>query len=197
MAEIGSWLGTGSTQVLLYILGQQPNAGLLCVDTWKGTIGAQQHQDFMAEYDPLATFLYNAERSRGSVDLSVLVSPSLTAAGLIQDASLDLVFIDADHEYEAVKKDIAAWMPKVRRGGILCGHDCEVRVTPQNEAWLRQNRTATRIPSNDSRFSEIHADCVLAVHDSFGKRAGYTSDAKIQLPDGRTGYSSIWFVDIA
>ena len=36
---------------------------------------------------------------------------------------LDFVYIDACHEYSAVKADIAAWYPKVRVGGVLGGHD--------------------------------------------------------------------------
>ena len=40
-----------------------------------------------------------------------------------ENASLDFVFIDADHSYEAVKRDIAAWLPKVKSGGVIAGHD--------------------------------------------------------------------------
>lgn len=48
---------------------------------------------------------------------------SWDAAAHYEDRSLDLVFLDADHELASVRKDIAAWTPKVRRGGIIAGHD--------------------------------------------------------------------------
>jgi len=41
----------------------------------------------------------------------------------VPDASLDFVFIDADHSYEGVRDDIADWTPKVRAGGWVMGHD--------------------------------------------------------------------------
>ena len=44
---------------------------------------------------------------------------------LIPDESLDLVFIDANHSYESVKEDIKIWKSKIRKGGILSGHDYE------------------------------------------------------------------------
>lgn len=39
------------------------------------------------------------------------------------DYSLDLVYLDADHEYISIARDIEAWLPKMRQGGILAGHD--------------------------------------------------------------------------
>ena len=48
---------------------------------------------------------------------------SVKAAKLFPDDYFDLVYIDADHTKESVKEDCATWLPKVREGGILCGHD--------------------------------------------------------------------------
>lgn len=48
---------------------------------------------------------------------------SVEAAGHVVDESLDFVFIDAIHSFEAVSSDLNAWFPKVRRGGLVAGHD--------------------------------------------------------------------------
>lgn len=48
---------------------------------------------------------------------------SENASSNFEDNSLDLVFIDADHEYESVKKDILLWHPKIKDDGIIAGHD--------------------------------------------------------------------------
>jgi len=53
----------------------------------------------------------------------MVVSDANDASKWIADGSLDFVFIDSDHSYEAVKQDINDWTPKVRKGGIVSGHD--------------------------------------------------------------------------
>jgi len=42
---------------------------------------------------------------------------------VVTDVKFDLVFIDADHSYESVKEDIEVWLPRVKKGGYLSGHD--------------------------------------------------------------------------
>merc|ERR1711924_247319 len=51
---------------------------------------------------------------------------SIEAASWIRPGFLDLVFIDGDHRYEAVLKDLHAWWPTLKEDGILAGHDYTV-----------------------------------------------------------------------
>ncbi len=48
---------------------------------------------------------------------------SVEAARSFDDESLGLVFIDGNHDVDSVGADIAAWWPKLRRGGVMLGHD--------------------------------------------------------------------------
>ena len=63
------------------------------------------------------------ENLRGVSFVRLWNCTSLKAAQRFADDSLAFVFIDADHSYAAVRADIAAWLPNVRPGGILAGHD--------------------------------------------------------------------------
>jgi hypothetical protein len=48
---------------------------------------------------------------------------SVEASKEFRDGSLAGVFIDARHTLDCCRQDIAAWLPKVRKGGWLAGHD--------------------------------------------------------------------------
>lgn len=50
---------------------------------------------------------------------------SVEASERFTNGNTDFVFIDADHSYEGCKKDLEAWWPKVKRGGLFSGHDYE------------------------------------------------------------------------
>ena len=51
------------------------------------------------------------------------IRTSLDASIEFADGSLDFVYIDANHRYFEVARDIRAWWPKVKATGLLCGHD--------------------------------------------------------------------------
>lgn len=57
------------------------------------------------------------------VDITVTQSLSPEAASFHEDGSVHTAFIDGDHTEYWVTKDLQAWLPKMAKGGTLCGHD--------------------------------------------------------------------------
>lgn len=53
----------------------------------------------------------------------IIRTDSVEAAKKFSDGYFDIVFIDGDHSYNGCKRDIEAWLPKVKSGGWICGHD--------------------------------------------------------------------------
>lgn len=39
------------------------------------------------------------------------------------DSRLNFIYIDASHLYKDVKRDLSDWLPKLKKGGLICGHD--------------------------------------------------------------------------
>lgn len=76
--------------------------------------------------DKSITGFYNKEiKTKYGDRLIPIEAFSTDGATRISDNILDLVFIDADHSYEWVKKDIAAYKPKLKSNGWLTGHDID------------------------------------------------------------------------
>lgn len=63
------------------------------------------------------------ERFKDRENVKLLGMDSFAAADTLQDASFDLIYLDSRHDYEWVRDEIRAWMPKVKKGGWISGHD--------------------------------------------------------------------------
>lgn len=74
-----------------------------------------------AAYD--AMYEFAKKRMSAFGDRSVFIrKTSVDAAAEIKEL-LDFVFIDAQHTYRALCEDISIWKEKVRRYGVISGHD--------------------------------------------------------------------------
>jgi len=121
IAEIGVLQGANSNEIL-----GSPAVDIIkdyiAIDPWREwKIGREfsrkTQKDWDNDYKAVLKYM------QWFPQLRVMKLPSLEAAPLFKDGYFDLVFIDGDHSYDAVIADIKAWIPKVRNGGILCGHD--------------------------------------------------------------------------
>jgi SAM-dependent methyltransferase len=112
-AELGAHAGKFTEQMLAAF----PRLLLFAVDTWAVTPG-YEHYDF-----PDIRRAFVRRTGKFGKRVKPLHMDTVSAALEVKDASLDFVFIDADHSYAGVAADIDAWRYKVKPGGILCGHD--------------------------------------------------------------------------
>ncbi|MHA2009882.1 MAG: class I SAM-dependent methyltransferase [Promethearchaeota archaeon] len=133
-------------------------------------------KDIIEEYWATYEYLKNMKQSRWDrfyqklcvysfyfPSLKVLRMTSATAANLFaesickgKDGYFDLVFIDANHDYDHVKEDILLWTPLIKSGGLLIGHDYgnpdeeavavvvhelfgdDVELDKENYIWIRR-----------------------------------------------------------
>lgn len=63
------------------------------------------------------------EKLKDFTNIEVMQMTSAEASSAFLDNSVDIVYIDGDHRYEFVKKDIECWLPKLKKDGIIAGHD--------------------------------------------------------------------------
>jgi len=180
--EVGSWVGNGSTRVIVEAI-RDVGGTLYCVDTWRGSDNVKHHQRYREHYkDMFAVFRDNVRASRADEMVKPLVAPSTEASKRFRDGTFDLIFIDGNHAYSQAKQDILTWLPKVRFGGILCGHDCDAdyatlddnlrsEIERHGEEDVLHNTSSPGPPA-------FHPGVVKAVHEIFGGKAKLWLESK-------------------
>lgn len=123
--EIGVWKGKSVSYAGVEIHNSGKKITLDAVDTWEGSPGEPilMNDPSLIEGTLYKEFLLNTVPVRRIV--TPVKMPSVEAAKQYADNSLFFVFIDGSHLYEAVKEDILAWLPKVKPGGFIGGHDID------------------------------------------------------------------------
>lgn len=110
ICEVGVWLGKYHWHLMM----ADPDL-LVGVDLFEdvpGTKGEDRYQSLLDE-------LYNVPE----VENRLIKGDSRTAWEIFDPEYFDFVYIDADHRYEYVSKDVHRWWTRVRPGGVMAGHD--------------------------------------------------------------------------
>jgi hypothetical protein len=114
--EVGVWKGRSAAFMGTEIVNSGKRITLYAVDAFTTTHDGAGSRD--------ETRLAEVRRTLNPLTcVTVVPSLSVDAAANFPNGSLDFVFIDADHSYEGVRRDIEAWLPKVKPGGLLAGDD--------------------------------------------------------------------------
>jgi len=144
--EIGTHTGRNAESMVKHI----NNLGsLTLIDLWKAysdfPIQEWQDQDYQIVLD----------KFKNNSKVKVIRDDSSRSASRFEDASFDFVYIDAAHDYESVKKDVLAWLPKVKKGGIIAGHDYLYYATPDVKQAVDEIFGVENV-HNGKNFNSIH-----------------------------------------
>jgi hypothetical protein len=118
--ELGSWKGMSASFMAVEIINSGKNIKFDCIDIWSETPYLGEGQDLVGE-ELMNKFLENIAPVRHVIN--PIRKDSSTAAADYEDGSIDFVFIDGDHSYEGCKRDILAWLPKMKPNSVFSGHD--------------------------------------------------------------------------
>lgn len=118
--EVGSWKGRSASFMAVEIFNSGKNIKFDCVDLWEYS----ESQKDLSEVQYKDIFKQFMEYTFPVKDIiNPIKGNSVAVAKTYKNKSLDFVFIDAAHDYDNVKADINAWLPKVKKGGVIAGHD--------------------------------------------------------------------------
>jgi len=123
---------------------QLPHATIWCVDPWREDRKSHEHWGANNFYEwQLNVGQWLGERVFG------LRGTSEEVVDYFQPGELDMVFIDGDHTPEGIALDLKLWVPKVRQGGLILGHDWD-------GIWGKHVRPA--VTEYFARLGEIKAE---------------------------------------
>lgn len=122
--ELGCYKGKSTSFIGVEIHKQKRDINFFAIDSFEGATNSNDLNEVKA-YEGISeieeTYTYNITPIGNKV--KTIVSLSYDASKYFDDKSVDVIFIDAGHSYEAVKKDIESWLPKMKSNGIMAGHD--------------------------------------------------------------------------
>jgi len=126
LVELGTWKGYSIMYLAKKLKQQNYDFDLYGVDLFDDSkIHELEGNDYLKPQIKYLWDVYNENLVRSNVREVVkdIKKNSWEAANEFEDESVDFIFIDADHKYESVVKDIQAWLPKLKVGGVMSGHD--------------------------------------------------------------------------
>ena len=120
IVEVGSFLG-GSAWYGAQI-ARDNYSSYHCIDAW------DFDDDLTVTENHYRGFIENMRDAKLTDHITVIRKKSVEASLGFKDGSVDLVFLDGDHSFDGCSADIVAWWPKLRKGGVMLGHDYCARL---------------------------------------------------------------------
>lgn len=92
-------------------------------NVFENTLNSAEGQTISSNESIYFEFLFNLAQKNLLDKVVPICLFSEDAANLFEDESIDCLFLDAAHDRDNILNDLKNWVPKIKKGGILCGHD--------------------------------------------------------------------------
>lgn len=123
VAEIGIWKGS-TTRNVLSSPAKEVVKEYWAIDQWdKYYPGYDRHVSGWDQETWDSLYFKTCKLLPYFPQLKVIKMTSVKAAKLFWKGYFDLVYIDSNHTHDFIKEDIEAWLPLIKRGGVIAGHD--------------------------------------------------------------------------
>ncbi|MEK7072625.1 MAG: class I SAM-dependent methyltransferase [Patescibacteria group bacterium] len=126
--EVGSW-GGHSTILWASLCKKYQKGKVYCVDTWMSPENIPEHKKLVAKDKMFKFFLYNIRASGVENYIIPIRGTSDETAEILKEDEFDFVYIDGDHAYNQVSKDLKNYSKLCKIGGIICGDDLPIMTT--------------------------------------------------------------------
>jgi len=173
--EIGSWYGASALSWAQGLALHNDAKGTLnCLDGWQPFFDRSLHKDdvYVAMESALGSdvaynlFLHNIATIPETIGRQHFRGKSENILPLLGKEAFDIIFVDADHTYEPVKKDILLSMPLVKDGGIICGDDLNLQMSQCDKDFAIANKHIDFI-KDPKTGRNMHPGVTVAVHEIF------------------------------
>ena len=123
IAEIGVYKGRGTSIWNVILINSSINYEYIAIDHF---MGSDEHEKGIDYYNMALTSLEPILDK-----IKVVKNDSISESKNYNDSYFDIVYIDASHDYNSVMNDIKSWLPKIKKGGVMCGDDYLIPNWPE------------------------------------------------------------------
>jgi predicted O-methyltransferase YrrM len=175
--EIGSWLGASALSFAQGLKEHNNAQGkITCIDAWVPFFDEEKNADdvhknmqaMLGSDVAYNIFMHNIGTVAKSTLCQHLRGNSENIMPMLKPEQFDVIFIDADHTYEPVKKDILNAIPLLKDGGIICGDDLNLQMFECDQELAKKSGDKDFIKDTKSGRN-FHPGVTLAVDEIFGK----------------------------
>jgi predicted O-methyltransferase YrrM len=175
LLEIGSWVGNSAVLWADTIKSAGGQGLVVCVDPWQPYFKEDQEKVHSASIimnkalkkdRVFKLFLHNIKASGHSDIIFPFKGSSSLILPLLEEKSFDMAYVDGDHSYSSLKKDLHNAARVVSEGGIIAGDDFDMTLDQIDKDYAQEHREVNCVI--DPKTKQLyHPGVCLAVSEFF------------------------------